>query len=148
MPRLFRTLCVSLCAALVAVLCLHGVQDGQHQIAHASDWQTAAITEGDHAEGVMSDHGSHVIDVYLEAPVDDALDQTENTDGDGNAGRPSNHHHHSGGDNHTAIPVLGRDVSPLIATSAMVLQPAVDGARPGRTGDGPEYPPKRLQTII
>ena len=76
------------------------------------------------------------------------LAQADSSNGDGDAGRPTSHHHHSSGDNHTAIPVLDRDLNPLIAINAALLQPAVDGARPAHDGDGPEYPPKRTRTII
>lgn len=148
MPRLFRTLCVSLCVALVAALSLHGVQEGQHQLAHASEWPVVAIHHDDHADVVDVDHGSLHVHVAPDTPVDDPLDQTENTDGDGDAGHPAGHHHHSGGDTHTAIPVLDRGLSPLVAMSALLLQPAVDGARPDHDGDGPEYPPRRTRTII
>ena len=148
LPRLFRTLCVSLCAALVAVLSLHGVQEGRHEIAHASDWPAVAIAHDDHGAVVDVDHGSLHVHVAPDAPAADSMDEAENTDGEGDAGRPASHHHHSSGDNHTAIPVLDRDVSPRVAVNALLLQPAVDGARPGHDGDGPEYPPRRLRTII
>lgn len=148
MSSLFRTLCVSLCAALLAVLSLHGVQEGRHQIAHASDWPAVSIHHDDHAEVVDVDHGSLHVHVAPDAPADDPLDQAENTNGDGDAGRPASHHHHSSGDTHTAIPVLDGDLSALVAMNAMLLQPAVDGARPAHDNDGPEYPPRRTRTII
>ncbi|CAN5390017.1 hypothetical protein BH09PSE1_BH09PSE1_02030 [soil metagenome] len=148
MSRLFRTLCVSLCAALVAVLSLHGVQEGRHQIAHASDWPAVMIEHNDHAEIVDVDHGSPHIHVARDAPAENPLDQAEGADRDGDAGRPASHHHHSSGDNHTAIPLLNRDLSPLVGMNAMLLQPAVDGARPAHDNDGPEYPPRRTRTII
>ena len=147
MSRPFRTLCVSLCAALVAVLSLHGVQEGRHQLAHASDWPAVAIDHDDHADVVDVDHGSLHVHVAPDAPVDDSLDQAENTESDGDAGRPAGHHHHSGGDSHTAIPVLNRGLSPLVARNAVLLQPAADGARPAHGDDGPEYPPRRTRTI-
>ena len=148
MSRLFRTLCVSLCAALVAVLSLHGVEDGRHQIAHVSDWPAVAIDHHDHVEISDVDHGALHIHVAPGAPADDPLAQADSSNGDGDAGRPTSHHHHSSGDNHTAIPVLDRDLNPLIAINAALLQPAVDGARPAHDGDGPDYPPTRTRTII
>ena len=148
MSRLFRTLCVSLCAALVAVLSLHGIEEGRHQIAHVSDWPAVGIDHNDYVEIADVDHGALHIHVAPGAPADDPLDQAEGSDGDGDAGRPASHHHHSSGDNHTAIPVLDRDLNPLVAINAALLQPAVDGARPAHDGDGPEYPPKRTRTII
>ena len=147
MSRLLRTLCVSLCAALVAVLSLHGVQEGRHQIAHASDWPAVAIDHEDHAEVVDVDHGSLHVHVAPHAPADDPLDQADAMEADGDAGRPASHHHHSSGDNHTAIPVIDRELSLPVPTNAMLLQPAVGGARPDHDGDGPEYPPRRTRTI-
>ncbi len=148
MSRLFRTICVSLCAALVATLSLHGVQEGRHQIAHASDWPAVAIGHGDHAEIADVDHGSLHVHIAPDAPAEDPLDQAEDGEDEGEAGRPASHHHHTSGDSHTAIPILNRDLSPLVAMNAVLIQPAGDGARPAHDGDGPEYPPKRTRTII
>ncbi len=148
MSRLFRTLCVSLCAALVAVLSLHGVQDSRHQIAHAADWPAMAIGHEDHAETVDIEHGSPHVQVAPEATSYDPLDQAEKIEGDGGGGRPASHHHHSGSDAHTAIPILGRDLTPLVASDAVLFKPAVDDARPAHDNDGPEYPPRRMRTII
>ncbi len=139
MSRLFRTLCVSLFVALVAVLSLHGVQDGQHQLAHAAEWPTASAAHDDHDR----DPAQITTDTIV-----DRIDQAESNDDDGGAGRPTGHHHHGGGDTHTAIPALGRDFAPLVAANALLIQPAVDGSRPGRTEDGPEHPPKRMRTIL
>ncbi len=147
LPRLFRALCISLCVALVATLSLHGVQEGRHQIAHASNWPAVAIDHGAHAEVVDVDHGSAHIHVAPDASAEDPLDQAENTDGEGENGHPAGHHHTSG-DNHTAIPVIDRGLSPLVSMDASLLQPAGDDARPAHDDDGPEYPPRRTRTII
>ena len=78
--------------------------------------------------------------------VDDV--EAEDGEDEGEAGRPASHHHHTSGDSHTAIPILNRDLSPLVAMNAVLIQPAGDGARPAHDGDGPEYPPRRTRTII
>lgn len=146
MSRLFRTLGVSLCAALLAVLSLHGIQEGRHQLGHTLDWPAVSIDTGHHADAVDIDHGALHVHVAPEASGS-GLDLDENTDNDGNAGRPTGHHHSSGGD-HTAIPATGRDLSLLVAGRAVLLQPALDGAMPAHDADGPEYPPKRTRTVI
>ena len=148
LSRLFRTLCVTVCAALVAVLSLHGIQESRHQIAHASDWPAAAIEHENHGEIVDVDHGSPHVHFAPDAPADDPLNQADSDDDEGNAERPVGHHHHSGGDTHTAIPVLDRDLTSFMGMDAVLLQPAVDGARPAHDGDGPDYPPKRTRTVI
>ena len=148
MSRLFRTLCVSLCAAVVATLSLHGVQEGRHQIAHASDWPAVAIGHDDHEEIVDVDHGSLHVHIAPDAPADDPLDRAEDPDNDGDAARPTSHHHHTSGDSHTPIPIVNRDLSPPVALNAVLIQPAVGSARPTHEGDGPEYPPRRTRTII
>ena len=75
MSRLFRTLCVSFCAALMAVTSLYGASQTGHRIAHASDWPPIASP----GSGFDADH---------------------------------------------------------------------DPSRPNHDGDGPEYPPKQLRTVV
>ena len=145
MSRLFRTLCVSFCAALLAVLSLHGIEEGLHQLGHTSDWPAVSIDQRDRAV-VDVDHGALHVHVAPAAPGGD-LDLAENTDNDADPERPTGHHH-AGSDNHTAIPATGRDLSLLVARRAALLQPALDGTTPVHDSDGPDYPPKRTRTVI
>ena len=136
MPHLFRHLCIGLCVAVLAAMNLHGVSQSQHDVGHAADWPAVALIETD------DDH--HAAHVHV-AP-DDAPDTDTDRDSDGPI--PVGHHHHGGGDVQVAIPGAGRVLITASPSTAALLRPGADRALSSLEGDEPEYPPRRIRTVV
>lgn len=115
---------------------LHGLSQSQHVVAHAADWPAVTLVEAD------DDH--HVVHVHLapeQAPDTD-------TDRDADGAPPVGHHHHGGAEVHAAMPSLGRDLTSTPSTVSALRWPGADPALSSLAGDGPEYPPKRMRTVV
>ena len=135
MPHAFRHFCIGLCVALLAAMNMHGVSQSQHAVDHAADWPSVALSE--------VDDDQHTVHVHV-AP-DEMPDTGINQDADG--APPVGHHHHAGGDVQTALPAVDRGVTKPLSASALQW-PGSDPALAGLGPDGPEYPPKRMRTVV
>jgi hypothetical protein len=135
LPHLFRQLCIGLCVAILAAMNLHGLSESQHAVGHAADWPAVAVTEA------YDDH--HAVHVHV-AP-DEAPDTDTDRDSDGPI--PVGHHHH-GGDVQAAMPGAGRVLITASPSTSALLRPGADPALSSLEGDGPEYPPKRMRTVV
>lgn len=135
MPHLFSQLCISLCVAILAAMNLHGLSESQHAVGHAADWPVVAVTEA------YDDH--HAVHVHV------APDEAPNTDTDRDSDGPIpvGHHHH-GGDVQVAMPGVGRVLITASPSTSALLRPGADSALSSLEGDGPEYPPKRMHTVV
>ena len=136
MPQPFRHLCIGLCVALLAAMSLHGLSRSQHDFAHAADWPAVALIQAD------DDH--HAAHVHV-AP-DEVPDLDTDRDGDGPI--PVGHHHHGGGDVQAAMPSSSRVLTETSPPASTLRRPGPDPALSSHTGDGPEYPPKRMRTVV
>lgn len=142
MPRLFRTLCVSFCAALMAVASLHGASHTGHRIAHAADWPPVA------AFGSMIDADHDPLHVHAAPEPANDTEAAGAEDLDAGETRPNGHHHSSTSDSPNAIPETGHVVKAILRSNGAQRWSAGDRSRPDHDGDGPEYPPKRTRTVI
>lgn len=133
MPHLFRQLCIGLCVAILAAMNLHGLSESHHAMGHAADWPAVALTEAD------DDH--HAVHVHM------APDEAPDTDRDTDDPIPVGHHHH-GGDVQAAMPGAGRVLITASPSTSALLRPEADPALSSLAGDGPEYPPKRMRTVV
>lgn len=141
MTTLTRTLCTMFAVAILAAMNVHGVTQSQHTIAHISEWPAVPLVE------VSDDHDHHGAHVHV-AP-DEAPDTAPETgEGDGNESRPVGHHNHGGGDSQAAIPVTARAWSAGPTLGVSRVPPGAGSLRAGLTMDGPEYPPKRMRTVV
>ncbi|MDP3404442.1 MAG: hypothetical protein Q8S03_07100 [Brevundimonas sp.] len=141
MTTLARTLCTMFAVAILAAMNLHGVTQSQHAMAHIADWPAVALVE------VLADHDHHGAHIHV-AP-DEAPDSEPETGEDGsNEGRPVGHHHHGAGDSQTAMPVTARAWSAGPTLGVSRVPPGSGPLRSGLTIDGPEYPPKRMRTVV
>lgn len=131
-----RHLCIGLCVALLAAMNLHGLSQAQHHFAHAADWPAVALID--------SDHDHHAAHAHV-APEDVPDTDTDRND-DGPI--PVGHHHHGGGDVQAAIPASGRGLTETSTAASALWRPGTDPALSSLTGDGPEYPPKRMRTVV
>jgi hypothetical protein len=138
MTPLARTLCTLFAVALLAVMNLHGVTQSQHAMAHAADWPPVALVEA------PDDHDH--IGAHIHVAPEDAPQSDDDRDGDGD--RPVGHHHHGGGDGQAAIPVSSRALTETPRLVSTVVGPDTGPPLTGLTGDGPDYPPKRMRTIV
>lgn len=112
---------------------MNGVADMQHGIGHASDWPAAAITDA-------SDHDSGHFHV---APDRSDKTPTGEIDGDGRMG-----HGHHAGDNYAALPGAEYPVNANATPVADARGHGLDSALGDMSRDGPEYPPKRMRTVV
>ncbi|MBI2260795.1 MAG: hypothetical protein HYU62_03935 [Caulobacterales bacterium] len=135
MPNALRHLCIGLCVAVLAAMNLHGLSQSQHAVGHAADWPAIALSEAD------EDHHGHVHVAPEEAPD---TDPDRDTDG----ARPVGHHHHAGGDIHAALPLLERDMTEASSLTSALRWAGPDPVLPSLSSDGPEYPPKRMRTVV
>lgn len=111
--------------------------DAQHGVAHAADWPAVALVEIDTVADQIADH-VHV------APDDHSDDApAENVDNDG----PVGHGHQIGGDSHGALPGAEHPLNDSLS-SRLARKPGVDPALDDLNRDGPEYPPKRMRTVV
>jgi hypothetical protein len=137
MTKLARTFCTLFAVVLLAALNLHGMTQSQHTMAHIADWPAVALVE------VSDDHDHHGAHIHV------APDETpDGGEGEGKDGRPVGHHHHGGGDSQAAIPVIARTWSAGPTLSVSRVPPGSVPIRRGLTIDGPEYPPKRMRTVV
>lgn len=135
MPHAIRHFCIGLCVALLAAMNLHGVSQAQHAVDHAADWPADVLV------AAVDDHQTdHVHVVAAEIP-DTGMDRTAED------APPVGHHHHAGGDVQTALPAVDRGVTKPLSASALQW-PGSDPALAGLGPDGPEYPPKRMRTVV
>lgn len=133
-----RSFCVFLCTALLAVTTLHGMMDAQHGMAHAADWPAVALVEVDTVADQIADH-VHV------APDDQSdIPPAEDVDNDG----PMGHGHQVGGDSHGALPGAEHPLDDSLRSRLAARTPGVDPALGDLNRDGPEYPPKRMRTVV
>ena len=138
MTSLARTFCTLFAVAILAAMNLHGVTQSLHTMAHAADWPAVALVE------TVDDHDHHGAHIHV-AP-DDAPDSEDDRDADGD--RPVGHHHHGGGDSQAAIPVVNRALTETPRLVSTLVGPGSGPPLSGVTGDGPDYPPKRMRTIV
>lgn len=133
-----RSFCALLCTAFLAVATMHGMTDAQHGAAHAADWPAVALVETDTVADQIVDH-VHV------AP-DDASDDAhpEEVDNEGLAG----HGHQIGGDSHGALPGAEHPLDDGLTSRLAARTPGVAPALGDLSRDGPEYPPKRMRTVV
>lgn len=136
MPDIIRQLCIVMCVAVLAALNLHGVMESQHAVGHASDWPTVALAD--------SDAQHHEVHMHVESS--DAPDSDTNRDADREP--PLGHHHHGGADAHAALPILGNGLAEGPTVAQAQRRAGLDRAMSGLPGDGPEYPPKRMRTVV
>jgi hypothetical protein len=133
-----RAICVFLCAALLAVTTLHGMTEARHGMAHAADWPAVALVEIDTVADQIGDH-VHV------APDDQPGDPSpEDVNNEG----PVGHGHQVGGDSHGALPEAERPLDDSLRSRLAARTPGVDPAWGELNRDGPEYPPKRMRTVV
>ena len=142
MSRLFRTLCVSLCAALMAVTSLYGASQTGHRIAHASDWPPIASP----GSGFDADHDPLHVHVAPEPAT--GTDTGGAEDPETGETRPAGHHHATTGDSPNAVPDTAHGVKSILRSASEQHGFAGDPSRPNHDGDGPEYPPKRMRTVV
>lgn len=136
MPHVIRHLCIGLCVAMLAALNLHGVVEARHAADHAVDWPAVTLVAG------LDYHGA----AHLHVAADVAPD-TEQDRGVDDAS-PVGHHHHGGADVHGAMPAMTRDATSAPSLISALGSPESDPAIAGLAGDGPEYPPKRMRTVV
>ena len=141
MTTLARTFCTLFAVAILAAMNLHGVTQSQHTMAHIADWPAVALAE------VSEDHDHHGAHIHV-APDEFPDSEPEPRESDGNDGRPVGHHHHGGGDSQTAMPAPARVWSGGPPLGVSRVTPGSGPLRPGLTIDGPEYPPKRMRTVV
>jgi len=134
MTSLVRTFCTMFAVAILAAMNLHGVTQSQHTMAHVADWPAVALVE------TADDHDHHGAHVHVAPDADGDRD----IDGD----RPVGHHHHGGGDNQAALPTMSRSLTDAPRLGSTVVEPGSGPPLSGFTGDGPEYPPKRMRTVV
>lgn len=136
MTHALRHLCIGLCVALLVAMNLHGLSQGQHQLAHAVDWPAVALGKLDH------DH--HAVHVHV------APDEVPDTgpDRDDDEPIPVGHHHHGGGDIQAAMPASSRVLTISPSPASALRRPGPHPALSSHTGDGPEHPPKRMRTVV
>ena len=133
-----RSFCVFLCTALLAVTTLHGMMDAQHGMAHTADWPAVALVEVDTVADQSADH-VHV------APDDQSDDATpEDIDNEG----PVGHGHQVGGDSHGALPGAEHPLDDGLSSRLAARTPGEAPALGDLSRDGPEYPPKRMRTVV
>ncbi len=142
MPRLFRTLCVSLCAALMAVMSLYGPSRTEHRIAHAADWPPVAAFGGT----IDADHDPLHVHVPPEPPNETGAAGID--DPDGGDARTGGHHHASGGDSPNAVPETAHAVKAILRANGVRRWSAGDRTHTDHDGDGPEHPPKQTRTVV
>lgn len=136
MSHLIRHLCIGLCVAMLAALNLHGVVESQHAVGHSANWPVVALVEG---------HGDHST-AHVHVVPDDATDAYQDREVDDPP--PVGHHHHGGGDVHVAMPALSRDAPTALSLISALRWSGTDPAVAGLSPDGPEYPPKRMRTVV
>jgi hypothetical protein len=136
--HVLRHFCIGLSVAILVALNLHGVVQSQHEVAHAADWPAVALadtdTDTDH-------HDAHVHVAPSDVPDPD-------TDQDADREQPLGHHHHGGADAHAALPTWGRGLTEGPTQASAQRRAGSDRALSGLPGDGPEYPPKRMRTVV
>ncbi|MDI1279997.1 hypothetical protein [Brevundimonas sp.] len=142
LSRLFHTLCVSFCAALLAVASLYGASQTGHRIAHASDWPPIA------SPGSAFDADHDPLHVHVAPGPATGTDATGGEDPDTGETRPTGHHHAATGDSPNAVPETGHGVKAILRSTTGQRWSAGDLSRPNHDEDGPEYPPKRMRTVI
>lgn len=133
-----RSFCVFLCTALVAVTALHGLTDAQHGMAHAADWPAVALVDVDTVADQIADH----VHVAPDDQSDDAV--PEDVDNEG----PVGHGHQVGGDSHGALPGAEHPQDDARTSRLAARTPGVAPALGDLNRDGPEYPPKRMRTVV
>jgi hypothetical protein len=133
-----RSFCVFLCTALLAVTTLHGMMDAQHGMAHAADWPAVALVEIDTVADQIADH--------VHVALDDQSDDATPEDVDNEA--PVGHGHQVGGDSHGALPGAEHPLDDGLSTRLAARTPGVAPALGDLSRDGPEYPPKRMRTVV
>ncbi len=138
MQHLIRSFCVFLCTAFLAVTMSHGVTDARHSAGHAADWPAVALVDLDGGAGKWEGH-VHVAPEgsFDETPADDV----------GNDG-PVGHSHQIGGDSHAALPGAAHPLDDSLRSRLAARTPGVDTALGEVNRDGPEYPPKRMRTVV
>ncbi len=142
-PRQFRALFVSLCAALLVVVSLYGALQTNHRIAHASDWPPVASVGSE----VDADHDP--LHVHVAPDASEKGDAVPSDDDDRDNGlRSSGHHHPSSGDSPNLVPAIGPVVKAVHRSNGVQHWSARDRSHPEHDGDGPEYPPKRMRTVV
>lgn len=138
MTSLVRTFCTMFAVAILAAMNLHGVTQSQHTMAHVADWPAVALVE------TAEDHDHHGAHVHVAPDTVPDTDGDRDIDGD----RPVGHHHHGGGDSQGALPTVSRSLTDAPRLVSTVVEPASGPPLSGLTGDGPEYPPKRMRTVV
>jgi len=134
MTSLTRTLCMMFAVAILAATNLHGVTQSQHTLAHVADWPAVSLI------GTNDDHDHHGPHIHV------APDTESDSDFDGE--RPVGHHHHGGGDSQGALPTVSRSLTDTPRLVSALGEPGSGPPMSGLTGDGPEYPPKRMRTVV
>ena len=142
LSRLFRTLCVSFCAALLAVTSLYGASQTGHRVAHTFDWPPIA------SPGSAFDADHDPLHVHVAPKPATGTDAAGGEDPDTSETRPTGHHHAATGDSPNAVPEAGNGVKAILRSTTGQHWSAGDPSRPNHDGDGPEYPPKRMRTVI
>ena len=138
MSKVLRHLCIGLCVAILAALNLHGVVQSQHAVAHAAYWPAVALADMD------TDHH----DAHVHVAPSDTPDPDPDTDQDADREQPLGHHHHGGADAHAALPTWGKGLTEGPTAASAQRRSGSDRAVAGLPGDGPEYPPKRMRTVV
>ncbi len=136
MPTFVRHFCIGLCVAILAALNLHGVVQVQHSVAHAADWPAVALADTD------ADHH----DAHMHVAPSDAPDSDTGQDADRE--QPLGHHQHGAADANAALPVGVRGLTEGPASTSGQRHAGLHYVLSGLPGDGPEYPPKRIRTVI
>lgn len=138
MTSLARTICTLFAVAVLAAMNLHGVTQSQHKIAHAADWPAVSLiqTAGGH------DHP----DAHIHVAPDDVPDADDDRNSD--PAQPMGHHHHGGGDNQTATLDVGRAITEAPPLASSTTAPSLGRPLSNLIGDGPDYPPKRMRTVV
>lgn len=135
MSHALRQLCIGLCVAIMVALNLHGAVQAHHSVAHAAGWPSVAVADVDLKHG---DAHSHSLPTY--SPESDP-------DRDADREQPLGHHHH-GTDAHAALPIWDKGLTEGLASVSAWRPVGEDHDLPGLPGDGPEYPPKRMRTVV
>ncbi|MDP1914350.1 hypothetical protein [Brevundimonas sp.] len=132
MPPSIRTICVTLCVALVAALGLHASAQAQHEVGHSSGWPPVSMVENDY-----DGHAHKHVAPTEKAP--EAPDQDKE-------GQPTGHHHSSVEKPSASPPLTVGD----LPTQAGVSEHSFERSRTlDDVGlDGPEYPPKRMRPVV
>jgi len=142
LSRLFRTLCVSFCAALLAVTSLYGASQTGHRVAHTFDWPPIA------SPGSAFDADHDPLHVHVAPKPATGTDAAGGEDPDTGETRPTGHHHAATGDSPNAVPDSGNGVKAIHRSATGQRWSDGNSARPNHDEDGPEYPPKRKRTVI